>query len=67
MVHDWQVEKETADYLYVTIDIGLEREQRESAIKIPARCVDKLENGDPIQILFQKDYQTVDKYEITLK
>lgn len=27
-----------------------------------------LENEtDPIQILFQKDYQTVDKYEITLK
>ncbi len=53
MVHDWQVEKETADYLYVTIDIGLEREQRESAIKIPARCVDKLENGD-YQIFLKK-------------
>ena len=52
-VHDWQVEKETADYLYVTIDIGLEREQRESAIKIPARCVDKLENGD-YQIFLKK-------------
>lgn len=53
MVHDWQVEKETADYLYVTIDIGLEREQRESAIKIPARCVDKLENGN-YQVFLKK-------------
>ena len=52
-VHDWQVEKETGDYLYVTIDIGIEREQRESAIKIPARCVDKLENGD-YQIFLKK-------------
>lgn len=53
LIEDWQVEKETADYLYVTIDIGLEREQRESAIKIPARCVDKLENGD-YQIFLKK-------------
>lgn len=53
LIEDWQVEKETADYLYVTIDIGLEREQRESAIKISARCVDKLENGD-YQIFLKK-------------
>ncbi len=53
LIEDWQVEKETADYLYVTIDIGLEREQRESAIKIPARCVDKLENGN-YQVFLKK-------------
>lgn len=43
LVEDWQVQKETEKYLYVTIDVGLERE---SAIKIPARCVDKSENGN---------------------
>lgn len=53
LIEDWQVEKETADYLYVNINIGLEREQRKSAIKIPARCVDKLENGN-YQIFLKK-------------
>lgn len=46
LVEDWQVKKETADYLYLTIDIGLEKDNQESAIKIPARCVDKCDNGD---------------------
>ncbi|MFS7394609.1 relaxase/mobilization nuclease domain-containing protein [Carnobacterium maltaromaticum] len=53
LIEDWQVEKETADYLYVNINIGLEREQRKSAIKIPARCVDKLENGN-YQVFLKK-------------
>ncbi|AYQ24263.1 MULTISPECIES: relaxase/mobilization nuclease domain-containing protein [Enterococcus] len=43
LVEDWQVQKETDKFLYVTIDYGLERE---AAIKIPARCVDKLEDGN---------------------
>ena len=33
--------------------LGLEREQRKSAIKIPARCVDKLENGN-YQVFLKK-------------
>lgn len=53
LIEDWQVEKETADYLYVNINIGLEREQRKTAIKIPARCVDKLENGN-YQVFLKK-------------
>jgi len=53
LIEDWQVEKETADYLYVNINIGLERAQRKSAIKIPARCVDKLENGN-YQVFLKK-------------
>lgn len=53
LIEDWQVEKETADYLYVNINIDLEREQRKSAIKIPARCVDKLENGN-YQVFLKK-------------
>lgn len=53
LVEDWQVKKETADYLYLTIDIGLEKDNQESAIKIPARCVDKLDNGD-YQIFIKK-------------
>ncbi len=53
LIEDWQVEKETADYLYVNINIGLAREQRKSAIKIPARCVDKLENGN-YQVFLKK-------------
>ena len=53
LIEDWQVEKETPDYLYVNINIGLEREQRKSAIKIPARCVDKLENGN-YQVFLKK-------------
>lgn len=53
LIENWQVEKETADYLYVNINIGLEREQRKSAIKIPARCVNKLENGN-YQIFLKK-------------
>ena len=56
LIEDWQVEKETADYLYVNINIGLEREQRESAIKIPARCVDKLENGNYQVFLKKQDH-----------
>lgn len=53
LIEDWQVEKETADYLYVNINIGSAREQRKSAIKIPARCVDKLENGN-YQVFLKK-------------
>jgi len=53
LIEDWQVEKETADYLYVNINIGLERAQRKTAIKIPARCVDKLENGN-YQVFLKK-------------
>ena len=43
LVEDWQIEKETENFLYVTIDTALDKE---ATIKIPARCVDKLENGD---------------------
>lgn len=50
LVEDWQVQKETDKFLYVTIDYGLERE---AAIKIPARCVDKLEDGN-YQIFIKK-------------
>ena len=43
LVENWQVQKESGSYLYVTVDFGLERE---SAIKIPARCIDRLDNGN---------------------
>lgn len=59
LVEDWQVQKETEKYLYVTVDFGLERE---SAIKIPARCVDKLENGDYQLFIKKQDrFYFVDK------
>lgn len=50
LVEDWQVQKETEKFLYVTVDYGIERE---AAIKIPARCVDKLEDGN-YQIFIKK-------------
>lgn len=43
LVEDWQIEKETDKYLYINVDYGLNKEQ---SVKIPARQVDRLENGD---------------------
>lgn len=50
LVEDWQIQKETENYLYVMIDFGIERE---ASIKIPARCVDKLDNGN-FQVFLKK-------------
>ncbi|ESK78117.1 relaxase/mobilization nuclease domain-containing protein, partial [Lactococcus lactis] len=52
LVEDWQIEKETENFLYVTIDTALDKE---ATIKIPARCVDKLENGDYQVFIKNKD------------
>ena len=52
LVEDWQIEKETENFLYVTIDTALDKE---ATIKIPARCVDKLENGDNQVFIKNKD------------
>ncbi|MCT1171304.1 relaxase/mobilization nuclease domain-containing protein, partial [Lactococcus lactis] len=42
LLEHWQVTKETEKDLVVTIDTAFDNE---ATIKIPARCVDKLENG----------------------
>lgn len=64
LIEDWQVQKETENYLYVTVDFGLERE---SAIKIPARCVDKLDNGDYQLFIKKQDrFYFVDKNKLML-
>ena len=59
LVEEWQIEKETDKYLYVNIDYGINKEQ---SVKIPARQVDRLENGNfNIFIKGSDRYYFVDK------
>lgn len=59
LVEDWQIEKETDKYLYVNIDYGINKEQ---SVKIPARQVDRMDNGDFKIFIQGKDrYYFVDK------
>ncbi|MEL1206351.1 hypothetical protein, partial [Staphylococcus epidermidis] len=52
LLEHWQVTKETEKDLVVTIDTAFDNE---ATIKIPARCVDKLENGDYQVFIKNKD------------
>ena len=65
LLEHWQVTKETEKDLVVTIDTAFDNE---ATIKIPARCVDKLENGQykifikratAFRILIKKVRQTI--------